>query len=180
MYKIEIWNDYFPHNPREEFEHIGTMVCFHGRYKLGDTHTYNSKDYGSWQELKQEIMRREDPAVILPIYMYDHSGITISTKPFSCPWDSGQIGFIYISKYKAKKEYNTTRISNKLKDKLTEYLNYEVKEYDSYLTGEVYGITLLEGDEVIESVTGFYSRESAECEANRLLKYYNEKYAVEV
>lgn len=30
-----------------------------------------------------------------PIYAYIHGGITISTKPFSCSWDSGVIGYVY-------------------------------------------------------------------------------------
>lgn len=27
-----------------------------------------------------------------PLYMYAHSGIALSHAPFSCPWDSGQVG----------------------------------------------------------------------------------------
>lgn len=34
--KIEIIQDEDLFDPREEWEHIGTMVCFHRRYKLGD------------------------------------------------------------------------------------------------------------------------------------------------
>ena len=37
----------------------------------------------------------------LPLYLYDHGGITMSTNPFSCPWDDGgQVGWIYASKQK--------------------------------------------------------------------------------
>jgi len=36
--------------------------------------------------------------VILPLYLYDHGGITMSTGAFSCPWDSGQVGWIYAPK----------------------------------------------------------------------------------
>ena len=31
-------------------------------------------------------------------FIYDHSGITMNTTGFSCPWDSGQVGWIYCSK----------------------------------------------------------------------------------
>ena len=31
----------------------------------------------------------------LPVYAYVHSGETISTEPFSCPWDSGRSGWVY-------------------------------------------------------------------------------------
>ena len=31
-------------SPREVDEHFGTMVCFHSRYALGDSHNYMDKD----------------------------------------------------------------------------------------------------------------------------------------
>jgi hypothetical protein len=45
--------------------------------------------------------------VILPLYLYDHGGITMSTGSFGDPWDSGQVGFIYVSKEKARKEFGS-------------------------------------------------------------------------
>jgi len=32
-YQIEIIHDEFPQNPRIEWDNLGTMVCFHRRYK---------------------------------------------------------------------------------------------------------------------------------------------------
>lgn len=177
-YTMEIYVDHFPSNPRTEWENIGTMVCFHNRYRLGDKHDYNSNDFDSWDELQQQIIKDHDPAVILPIYMYDHSGVTISTTPFGCMWDSGQIGFIYLSKEKARKEFK--RMTGKVKVSLIKNLECEVKTYDQYLRGDVYGFQILEGDEVIESVSGFYGEESAITEANSCLKYYNEKHPISI
>lgn len=34
--------------------------------------------------------------VIMPVYMYDHSGLSFSTGGFSCGWDSGTIGFMMV------------------------------------------------------------------------------------
>ena len=97
-YIIKVETDDDPLNPREEYDNMGTMVCFHKRYVLGDKHEYKESDYNGWGELEKAITRKEDAAVLLPIFMYDHSGITIQTRPFSCPWDSGQVGFIFVSK----------------------------------------------------------------------------------
>ena len=36
-------DDFFP-NPRREDENIGTMICFHRRYDLGDEHEYKDSD----------------------------------------------------------------------------------------------------------------------------------------
>ena len=43
------------------------------------------------------LVEQMDGMVILPLYLYDHSGITMNTCGFSCPWDSGQVGWIYAS-----------------------------------------------------------------------------------
>jgi hypothetical protein len=177
-YKMEIFQDESPANPRTEWDNLGTMVCFHGRYNLGDEHDYDSNDFDTWEELKKLIIKDHDPAVILPIYMYDHSGITISTSPFGCRWDSGQIGFIYVSKQRAIEEYGFKRMSAKMKERITNYLDGEVDTYDQYLTGEVYGFDIMEGDEVIESSSGYYGEEYAIEAANDMLKYYNDKHQI--
>ena len=44
------------------------------------------------------LVEQMDGMVILPLYLYDHSGITMNTCGFSCPWDSGQVGWIYADK----------------------------------------------------------------------------------
>jgi hypothetical protein len=123
-------------NPRN-WDNMGKMICFHRRYSLGDKHDYNHNDYNNWEEMKNAIMKKEDSCVILPLYLYDHSGITMNTKGFSCRWDSGQVGWIFVSKKKIREEYNVKRITKSLVSKVTELLINEVDIYDKYLTGEL-------------------------------------------
>jgi len=181
-YQIEIIHDEFAHNPRTEWDNLGTMVCFHRRYELGDRyHGYRSSDFNSWDELKKQIIKDHAPAVILPIYMYEHGGMTISTSPFSCHWDSGQIGFIFMSKQIAKKEYGFSRLTKQIKERLTRYLMAEVKTYDQYLNGDVYGFEIKDPEgNVIQSVCGYYGREAAESEGKSELMYYNEKHPISI
>jgi hypothetical protein len=137
-YHIEIHTDDSPHDPRDD-DNLGTMVCFHNRYGLGDEkHGYTSDDQGSWQELADRLVK-DGAALILPLYLYDHSGITMSTGKFDCPWDSGQVGFIFVTKAKLLKEYGGKRITKKTIATATRVLEGEVKTYDDYLTGNVYG-----------------------------------------
>lgn len=164
---IRTFYDESPINPRKD-DNLGTMVCFHRRYSLGDKHDYDSNDYKGWDEMKKDIIKNENVGVILPLYLYDHGGITISTSPFSCNWDSGQIGFIFISKKKMLEEYGGKIVTKKLKEKVEGYLKSEVEVYDKYIRGEVYGVRVFEkeldedGDDVeIHSCFGFYSEESA-------------------
>jgi len=181
-HELVMWYDEMAESPREWYN-LGTMVCFHGRYNLGDKHNYNSLEeffldllensqdelladdgftsrlYYFWKRVTvsdgdlvddlaieflgimedetypklgdefpaarfgrmiaeadsawideflndaeegelQDILDSLDKYIILPLYLYDHSGITMSTGPFSCPWDSGQVGWIYAPKQK--------------------------------------------------------------------------------
>lgn len=159
-YKVRVSQDTNPENPRTSWDNLGTMVCFHNRYDLGDKHEYNSNDYNSWKELFKAIDKKENACIILPLYLYDHSGITMKTSSFNDRWDSGQVGFIFVSKEKVRKEYSVKRVSKKLAEKVAQVLEGEVETYDKYLTGEVYGYEVLdEDDEVVDSCWGYYDED---------------------
>jgi hypothetical protein len=91
-----------------------------------------------------------DYVVILPLYLYDHSGITMNTAGFSCPWDSGQVGWIYTTYDDVRKEYGSLDVV-----KAENLLKSEVESYDCYLTGQCYGFKLYENDNEIDSCWGF-------------------------
>ena len=162
-YKLEIFDDLNPCSPRE-FDNLGTMVCFHRRYNLGDETELKSSDFSSWEELESYLYKEENALIAIPVFMYDHSGLWINTTGFSCPWDSGQVGYIYISKEKVRREYSCKRISKKLKKMIREILCSEVDLYNDYLCGNVYGFTLTnkENAEEIDSSCGFYGTDYIE------------------
>lgn len=187
-YLIEIEQDTTPESPRS-WDNLGKMVCFHRRYSLGDKHDYNSDDYSGWDEQLKVISKNEDVCVILPLYLYDHSGITMKTTSFGCPWDSGQVGWIFISKDKVRKEYSVKRISKKLKERITGYLINEVKTYDQYLTGEVYGYKIHEiktcelgheHREELDSCWGFYGEDECLKEAEGIVEHYSQPTQLEL
>ena len=187
-YLIEIKQDMSPESPREWYN-LGKMICFHNRYSLGDKHDYNSNDYSGWDEQLKVISKNEDVCVILPLYLYDHSGITMKTTSFGCPWDSGQVGWIFISKEKVRKEYSVKRISKKLKERITGYLINEVKTYDQYLTGDVYGYEISkitkcdlghEHTEELDSCWGFFGESECMKEAEGIVEYYKQPKQLEL
>ena len=184
-YIIKIYND-DPIDPRGN-DNLGTMVCFHTRYSLGDKHNYNHKDYKDWEQMKKAIIRNENAGVILPLYLYDHSGITMNTTGFSCRWDSGQVGWIYISKQKMLEEYGGKYVTKKLKERVAEYLVNEVEEYDQYLTGEAYGYKIFKKGkngkkEEFDSCWGYNEQEYCLSEARGVVAYYveNNKEKIDV
>jgi len=126
------------------------MVCWHGRHNLGDEH-----DYTDPHQFRDRM--DFDACVILPLYLYDHSGITMSTGPFTCPWDSGQVGWIVCDPATIEKEFNGDR------DLAEKALQAEVEVYDAYISGQVYGFIIEERDqddcdgwEAVDSCFGFY------------------------
>ena len=128
---VKIYIDEDPEDPRS-WDNVGTMVCFHKRYNLGDKHNIKHDNFSDWSEMRAGIEANSGPCAILPLYLYDHSGLTMNTTGFSCPFDSGQVGFIYCSEARA---LNEGIEFNKLEERLVG----EVAVYDQYLRGELYG-----------------------------------------
>ena len=171
-FRADIIYDTCAENPREFCEHITTMVCFHRGYKLGDKHNFTVE---SFQEFLKE---NKEKIVAKYLYLYDHSGLTISTSPFSCPWDSGVVGVVYIEKEQLKKEYGKKVFTKKLQEIANNIIDSEVEEYDNYLTGQVFGIIITNMDtgEETESTWGFYGYDYAKTEAKAMLKAEVEYY----
>lgn len=157
MTDIKIERDCEPLNPRAEWDQIGRMVCFHRHYNLGDEHEYNADDYESWDDIGNALIADgAHPDLIMSLYLYDHSGIAISTSPFRCRRDSGQVGFIYMTKADAVANWGKKLFTAKVKEKARACLEAEVKVYDQYLRGAVYGYVLTAEDGEKDSCWGFF------------------------
>lgn len=166
-YTIKVkYDDDNTNNPRD-WDNLGSLVCFHKRYDLGDKHTLTQDDL-------QELVTSEN-VIALPVFMYDHSNISLSTSPFSCQFDSGQIGYIYVTKEKLIKE----QLADKTKEEIETYLKNEIEIYNKYLNSEVYSIEIVknntctfcnvEHEEHIESCYGFFDLDDCINEAKSLI-----------
>jgi hypothetical protein len=228
-------------HPRRDQDNLATMVCWHRRYDLGDTHEFKDPDH-MWAHLLEQVgdveklrpvlremwdkavredyghrmrglSRREradgleeficeqvrygtTPAVreriievlkgagvihcIKPLYLFDHSGITIST---GCGmfrahdpqgWDWGQVGYVFVSEERRK-------VMGTPPDRVEQCLDGEVSEYDQYLRGEVYGYwvqtpdaaTMLDSPDTCWGFIGMAWAEEAASDAGR---FYAKRY----
>lgn len=170
---IRLETDPEPANPRE-WSNLGHMVCWHRRYHLGDEQPRKSP-VEFLRDLARQAVSPNYPETLLethlekildahyaivPLYLYDHSGISMNTKPFSCPWDSGQVGLIYCRLSEAQKEWGPLKKKD-LKEKTLGALAAEVETYTQYLEGDVAGwIIENEDGEEIESVWGYFPNDS--------------------
>jgi len=176
-YRIEVSQDHDPLNPRKDWDNLGHMICFHDRYILGDEHSYADVEAlvhelsGLYEDELTEYLEEDEISkcwevahanhIILPLYLYDHSGITMNTTGFSCGWDSGCVGIIYISLEDARKEYSWKRVTKARRERIEKYLTSEVEVYDHYLTGSVYGFNIEREDpdgeeEFVGACWGFF------------------------
>lgn len=174
-------------DPRECWDNLGVMTCFHGRYNLGDKHTLKSDDFSGWDELRSFLINKLHACIILPLYLYDHGGITMSTTPFGCPWDSGQVGFIYATKNAIKSWYSLPRNKPISCDRMSEAemkLVEEVKLYDKYISEacrDVYCFDAYENSDrevelklvklICEDREYYFSEEEAETAAKEIIDH---------
>lgn len=161
---IKIFHDPDPINPRD-WDNFGTLICSHPRYNLGDKHRFDgAHDFllhlcglssDSKLSINQLFRRAQKQAVILPVYLYDHSGLAMNTTGFSCPWDSGQIGFIHVTHEKIRSDYNVSRVSALQRVKVTEILKQEVDTYSDYVGGNAFGFVIEKEDDEVDACWGF-------------------------
>jgi hypothetical protein len=161
-HKISIYPDDNPESPRE-WDNLAEFHCSHRRYSLGDKN-FNYSSGSDCVQAAQQAQKQGD--VVLPLYLYDHSGITISLSPFSCPWDSGQVGFVIIRREKMLSEFSARKFTKSLKKKALKIAEGEVKEYDQYLRGEIFGYKI---DEDGDSCWGYYGQEECMEEAKSVV-----------
>ena len=172
-YTLEITHDPYPDDPRKEFDQASHFVCFHRRYNLGDDHGYKSEDFDDWGGLEKQLAK-DGAAVALPIYLYDHSGLTLSTAPFRCPWDSGQVGFAYMTEKDILDNFMEKRLTRDLEKRAEDLIRGEVEEYSSYLEGDVWCYDIKdEYGNVVDSCCGFYGYKYAEECGKEALSTYN-------
>jgi hypothetical protein len=178
-YEYRVMQDEMAEDPRE-WDNMGTMVTWHRRYTLGDKQP--SCDPSEWLN---DYLAAHPDAVVLPLYLYDHSGITMRTTSFSCPWDSGQVGYIVVSTEKLKHEFGWKNMTKARRQQAIEILEHEVKIYDQWLTGDVYWYVIDELDDDglvidsgVESCGGYYSREDCEKDAQAMVEWYEQQSSI--
>lgn len=161
-YILKVFQDNFADNPRD-WDNVSTIWCWKRGYQIGDKVSgdiYENlenlcREYTDMSEnkiLDSDIsnmlseLQKSDNLVIIPINCYDHSGISISTSsgfPYNDRWDGGMIGFAFIDKDTASKNFiNFNEVD--WKERAKKIIDGEVETLNQYIDGDVYRYNLFE------------------------------------
>ncbi len=175
-YNIEIRYDENAENPRN-WDPLTEIRYHSSNYNLGDINHIN--DMEEYEEILKEAERNRD--MVIPLYAYIHSGISLSLHSFygklaqgHAKFDSGQCGTVIIRRKKILEEYNKKRLTENLKEKAYNVAKSEIEIFTSYINGFVYEY-IIEGEEEENSCGGFYETEDAMKDAKSHIDYLEEK-----
>jgi hypothetical protein len=157
---VKIFRDPEPESPRG-WDNFATLACWHRRRDLGDKRIEGM----DLAELREKVTAEGDEILaVLPLFAYEHGGITMSTRAFSDAFDSGQVGWGYVTK--SQYEQMGCKPGEVSEEKLRTYIQQEVSCYAEYLTGQVYGYRIVgrAGDE-LDSCWGIFDLNYCRSEA---------------
>ena len=109
-------------------------------------------------EAQEEAEATHEPGwIVLPLQAYIHGGVHLSLGSFGCPWDSGQVGWVFV---KEENEWGKNKDGTAIThEQIAEWL---VNEWNSYLSGDIWFVNVLDSDgEVLESVGHIVGMENA-------------------
>ncbi len=125
------------------------------------------KEANSYTGLREVLEEKYHPLIIRPVYVYDHSGVSLrvgrdETNPFSVDreWDTALVGFAMITEEKYAQVFGTYEAPETAI--LLDILDDEVETYGHYVNGDVYRFQVVNptGD-VVDSCGDYFSYEDA-------------------
>lgn len=159
-------------NPRE-WDNLGVMACDYRGYSLGDEEANLGQYEGTLNDYLRELVEERGATVILPLFVYEHSGITMSAGSNvaesvtaadvaargrfigdDAGWDTSTVGFIFDTT-------ETREACGTPPERIEDALRGEVATYAQYLEGDIVGWVVrdISGD-VVESAWGHFPDDS--------------------
>ena len=151
---VEIWHDEYCTNPMEDYSIAGFALTTK-RGVIKNTLNISFNAFNSWEEVLNHLKKYHKVAAVLPVYAYTKSTTALSTTPFSCPWDSGQWGYVFFTKEAVKECWGWERMSAPRREKAEESLRATIATLSAYYQGHTYGLTIIEDGEEVDHVGGF-------------------------
>lgn len=130
---------------------VGEWPMWHRHYRLGkcSREFETPGDFERWARgRKFEFME--------PVYMYDHSGTSFSMAPFQCPWDSGQVGYVAMTKKDVDSIAKGMKNKSDRRGRCYDYCRSVLDTYTAWSNGWVWIYDVENEDGEVEDSCGGY------------------------
>lgn len=152
---FKLFYDEYSESPRL-CDNVATILTWERNYNSpdenGDTFEEFAEKHGvdvsqEWNLDSVMDAMREEGYYVVPVYALHHGVSHYSTHDFHDPWDSGVVGVAFCKKQEGLYDND---------DYLRGIIDQEIKEYDAWVNGEIYGIALLSQDGTVLDESGGY------------------------
>lgn len=212
--EVKIFPDHDCMSPRDCDGKIGEMFAYYRGYELGDTQLPSDglpeiecancegegwvkngaecercDGLGRVEPTVKEWLASEEAIAAVPLFVYEHSGITMRTgelvwladadiersntesrnRFMGDPdgWDTSFVGFVVVRDAHIEEAMGEGWRGHRTPEWVAEAVNGEVEEYARYLEGDCYGYVVAEDTPFHDSCWGFIGFKYAKEEANR-------------
>jgi len=118
------------------------LLYINSEYDVIEVDEYDISIDGLTEKQETRIQKWIDKNLfILPIYVYEHGGITMSTGGYGCQWDSGQAGYIFSDKKRALELTGKKKMNKAIEKKIYSAMERRIKYVAALCEGSVYGYT---------------------------------------
>ena len=170
---VKVAYDFDPISPRD-WDNIGRLIGWHTNYFFGDERL-------TVDDVLYEISELPKGSMVFPVYLNEGNGGLYVTMGQEGNYDLneyengyGPTGFIYVTPETLRKEYGVKRISAKVRERATKYLEHEIEAYSTYCEGDIYEILVEDkAGNHIDSLGGLFGIEQAEEHAKEIVNWYN-------
>lgn len=169
---ISVYYDDEPLNPRHDYSNFSHFALGHNRYDVGDKDTISDlrtlimehpnfrKEYhydynlNALPDLEALGLEMDVFAIHMPVYGYEHGDLAVSlsrTGQFADQFDSGKLGFIYVTKQDIRDNFGKKYVTKALIERSKSVILGEFEEYKSFIEGNTFGFSVY-ADESKEGV----------------------------
>lgn len=122
-----------PYNPLRRFGEVPTCPSCHGDATVANDGWLDLADQKQTFEAVAALDPQQDHLFRLPVWIYDHGIISLQAGHPTNEYDSGHVGFIFLSRDEARERFGTD--GDNLKEAANGALRAAVDELSTYLRG---------------------------------------------
>ncbi len=152
--ELRIGYDEDAEDPQNDDEPTAIIKGMHRKYQIGQLPEYNSGNFNGWEDFLEGLKEDWNPAVISPVYMMDHSGLSFSMGPYGGMYghfDSGQVGYIFVPRTHLMEYWGWKNLNEGRRRELYEVMKTCLESYEQYVNGNLLRYSCYRDGEMVDS-----------------------------